>query len=70
MGDFSTALGAIQTSLEVILERSTEDREEDNDSDDGRDAGEDEKLDDEIKRPVGVNDCAFLAIPLPASLRG
>lgn len=60
LGDFATALAAIKTSLEVILERSTEDREEDNDSDDGRDGVQDDeetKLDDEIKRPVGVNTC-------------
>lgn len=66
MGDFASALAAIKTSLEVILERSTEDLEEDNDSDDGQDGGpgmdgedgDGGKVADEITRPIGVNDCA------------
>lgn len=76
MGDFASALSSLKTSLEVILERSTEDHEEDNDSDDGQDGGpmdgeegEGSKVEDEIARPVGVNDCSFsFPLLLPPSI--
>lgn len=57
--NFDLAMASIKTALETLLVRTTEDAEDENDSDDGNDrAAGDEGVtgEDEIARPLGVED--------------